>query len=77
MKSREELTALKEEVEALNKKLAELTENEMELVSGGGISTYMACPCGYRIFWLGTFKDQVFDCKSCGKHSLTGIYVID
>ena len=36
MKSKEELNALKEEVEALNKKLAELTEEELAQVSGGG-----------------------------------------
>ena len=36
MKTKEELNALKEEVEALNKKLAELTEEELEQVSGGG-----------------------------------------
>ena len=35
MKSKEELNALKEEVEALNKKLAELSEKELEEVSGG------------------------------------------
>ena len=35
MKSKEELNALKEEVEALNKKLAELTEEELAQVSGG------------------------------------------
>ena len=35
MKSKEELNALKEEVEALNKKLSELTEEELEQVSGG------------------------------------------
>ena len=35
MKSKEELNALKEEVEALNKKLAELTEEELVQVSGG------------------------------------------
>ena len=35
MKTKEELNALKEEVEALNKKLAELTEEELEQVSGG------------------------------------------
>ena len=36
MKTKEELNALKEEVETLNKKLAELTEEELEQVSGGG-----------------------------------------
>ena len=35
MKTAEELNALKEEVEALNKKLAELTEEELVQVSGG------------------------------------------
>ncbi len=35
MKTKEELNALKEEVEALNKKLAELTEEELEQVTGG------------------------------------------
>ena len=35
MKTKEELNALKEEVEALNKKLAELTEEELTQVSGG------------------------------------------
>ena len=35
MKTKEELNALKEEVEALNKKLAELTEDELAQVSGG------------------------------------------
>ena len=35
MKTREELNAFKNEVEALNKKLAELTEDELKQVSGG------------------------------------------
>ena len=35
MKTKEELNALKEEVEALNKKLAELTEDELKQVVGG------------------------------------------
>ena len=34
-KTKEELNALKEEVETLNKKLAELTEEEIKQVSGG------------------------------------------
>ena len=36
MKTKEELNALKEEVETLNKKLAELTDEELAQVSGGG-----------------------------------------
>ena len=35
MKTQEELNALKEEVEALNKKLHDLTEEELAQVSGG------------------------------------------
>ena len=35
MKTKEELDALKNEVEALNKKLAELTEDELKQISGG------------------------------------------
>ena len=36
MKSKEELNALKEEVETLNKKLAELNEDELTQITGGG-----------------------------------------
>ena len=35
MKSQEELNALKEEVETVSKKLHELTEEELEQVTGG------------------------------------------
>ena len=35
MKTKEELNELKEEVETLNKKLRELTEEELAQVSGG------------------------------------------
>ena len=35
MKTKEELNALKEEVETLNKKLSELTEDELSQVAGG------------------------------------------
>ena len=37
MKTAEELKVLKEEVETLNRKLAELTEVELEQVAGGFI----------------------------------------
>ena len=42
MKTKEELNALKEEVETLNKKLAELTEEELAQVSGGAAGTVKA-----------------------------------
>ena len=35
MKTKEELNAIKEEVEAVNEKLAELTEEELAQVNGG------------------------------------------
>ena len=51
MKSKEELNALKEEVEAVNRKLAELTEEELVQVSGGNPSaqpnTDNPCPNNY------------------------------
>ena len=40
MKTKEELNALKQEVEALNKKLAELSEDELKQVSGGAYAAY-------------------------------------
>lgn len=38
MKTREELNAIQKEFEALNRKLAELTDQEMEQVTGGGLA---------------------------------------
>ena len=38
MKSKEELNALKEEVETLDKKLRELTDEELKQVIGGGFT---------------------------------------
>ena len=40
MKTKEELNALKEEVETLNKKLHELTEEELAQVAGGVLPYY-------------------------------------
>lgn len=40
MKSKEELNELKKEVKAMNKKLAELTEEELGFVVGGGYGYY-------------------------------------
>ena len=44
MKTTEELNALKEEVETLNEKLQELTEEELEKVTGGIDLTIRICP---------------------------------
>lgn len=41
MQTKEELNALRNEVEALNKKLAELSEDEMKEVVGGGLDEWV------------------------------------
>lgn len=40
MKAKEKLNALKAEIETLNKKLAELTDEELAQVSGGLVSDF-------------------------------------
>ena len=45
MKTPEELNALKNEVETMNKKLAELTEEELTQVAGG-METFICPYCG-------------------------------
>lgn len=65
MKTKEELTALKEEVESLNKKLAGLTEEELREVNGGGTTSFYICgQCKKRFGRVGTTADTV-TCK-CG-----------
>ena len=41
MKTKEELNTLKNEVEALNKKLAELSEDELNEVAGGDLDEWI------------------------------------
>ena len=41
MKTKEELNKLKEEVEAVNEKLQELTEEELEQVNGGDHGSWL------------------------------------
>ena len=71
MKTKEELNALKEEVEALNQKLAELSEEELKQISGGYAHTYtMTCPkCGkpmtVAIMTSGTSEVHIGQC-ACG-----------
>ena len=49
MKTKEELNEIKEEVEALNKKLHELTDEELEQVTGGNESRFfMLTPTASR-----------------------------
>ena len=53
MKTKEELNALKEEVEALNRKLAELTEDELEQVSGGAYIKDIYDQVTYDLYYPG------------------------
>ena len=46
MKSTEELAALKKEAENMNKKLAELSEEELKQVNGGGVIGFCRNDCG-------------------------------
>lgn len=52
MKSSEELNALKEEFEALNKKLSELSSEELETVTGG--------------WWYYTGTEEKEEHRGCG-----------
>ena len=51
MKTQEELNALKTEVEALNKKLKELTEEELSQVSGGEMDSLCVVGAGKCLVW--------------------------
>ena len=67
-KTAEELNALKEEIETLNKKLADLTVEELKQVSGGESYGMLAkCPyCGGRLEphpWY--VEPGVYRCVSC------------
>ena len=79
MKTKEELNALKEEVETLNKKLAELTEDELEQVSGGRIPSPHTSDIPFRRWcsfcndwvWWSVARDpsterEFFCCNTCG-----------
>ena len=60
----EELITLKEEVETLNKKLAELTKEELEQVTGGNIPT--SCPkCGGILRSRYGMSGLFLYCESC------------
>ena len=71
MKTPEELNVLKEEIETLNKKLSELTAEELTQVTGGeGAVTLCWCPeCGGLLKQLTDFIDPypVYMCTVCQK----------
>ena len=66
MKTKEELNTLKEEVETVSKKLHELTDEELEQVSGGESqpSCYVLLGSTIQLFSLMPPK-----CKSCSWNS--------
>ena len=69
MKTKEELNALKAEVETLNKKLAELTDEELKQVAGGDYFAPGECPyCGGALEPFQWATDPfVYQCIDCRK----------
>ena len=57
MKTKEELNALKEEVETVSRKLHELTDEELEQVSVGTTNHGETLPCKYCSEW--TFQTWI------------------
>ena len=64
MKTKEELSALKEEVENLNKKPDELSEEELEEVSGGSSADMISKERGLK---FGDYVQRVCPNNSCSK----------
>ena len=62
MKTKEELNELKEEVETLNEKLHELTEEELAQVTGGAFPQSVVTLIGSDIF-LNLFDSTDYDKK--------------
>ena len=70
MKTEEELNALKEEVESMNKKLADLTDEELKQVSGGAYEGGDTCfLCGGKLEFVIHTSGLVswYHCTGCGK----------
>ena len=63
MKTQEQLNVLKEEVETLNNKLAELTEEELKQVTGGGEEVPYGYPTKPRPDWA--CEDKYKWCPNC------------
>ena len=58
---------------ALLQKTGEMSEDELENVSGGSCGndwagySLMRCACGYEKEWVGNFTGSKYDCPACGK----------
>ena len=57
MKTKEELATLKDEVETLNKKLAELTEEELAQVCGGAYIQDIYDQVTYDLYYPGKYEE--------------------
>lgn len=73
MTTNEELNAIKEEVETVNKKLAELTEDELAQVTGGGaqvgkIETVCISRNKGTSACLSISKGNLSQCVGCSKN---------
>ena len=92
MKAKKELNALKEEVETVNRKLHELTDEELEQVSGGRLLTLYDARCkncGYAVNGasFNQFTEESaynkkgqYDkagCPNCGMINMMEVYTID
>ena len=60
MRTKEELNALKEEMETLNKKLAELNEDELTQITGGGLLFNVTVKADGVVKASGTIDGQAY-----------------
>ena len=84
MKIKEELNALKEEVETMNNKLHELTEEELEEVTGGKAGSegdYISSLGGWfcseckEVTSNAEASANGYQCKDCGHKFNTGMFL--
>ena len=87
MKTPKELSALKEELESLNKKLAELTEEELNAVAGGeahSLPVSSSWPAGDIVtrsmqelgkpYDWGAVGPAAYDCSGLVSYCITGVH---
>ena len=71
MKTKEELNTLKEEVKTVNKKFAELTDDELKEITGGGdvvfYKSYYCRDCKNK--WIVLDAETSENCSRCGSNN--------
>ena len=78
MKTKEELTALKKEVETVNRKLHELTEEELEKVTGGREYVLNDAQIKQGGYFVGQADTIIYnEVKYYDQHQCTNIDLID